>query len=111
MKTKLNLVAAGLFLAALGTGFGQPVITQQAAVRDAAELGRSVCLERSHNRMNREAVATVPVPAKGLPCNIQHPTSNIERPSETTKSQAGQCDIKATPKRVDSQGIATRKPP
>ncbi len=29
MKTKLNLVAAGLFLAALGTGFGQPVITQQ----------------------------------------------------------------------------------
>ena len=68
MKTQLNLVAAGLFLAALGTGFGQPVITQQAAVRDAAELGRSVCLERSHNRMNREAVATVPVPAKGLPC-------------------------------------------
>ena len=29
MKTKLNLVAAGLFLAALGTGVGQPVITQQ----------------------------------------------------------------------------------
>jgi poly(3-hydroxybutyrate) depolymerase len=29
MKPKLNLVAAGFFLAALGTGFGQPVITQQ----------------------------------------------------------------------------------
>jgi hypothetical protein len=29
MKTKLNLVAAGLFLAAVGTGFGQPVINQQ----------------------------------------------------------------------------------
>ena len=29
MKTKLNLVAAGLFLAGLGTGLGQLVITQQ----------------------------------------------------------------------------------
>ena len=29
MKTKLNLLAAGLFVAALGTGFGQPSITQQ----------------------------------------------------------------------------------
>ena len=29
MKTKLNLLATGILLAALGTGFGQPVITQQ----------------------------------------------------------------------------------
>jgi poly(3-hydroxybutyrate) depolymerase len=29
MRTKLNLLAAGMFLAALGTGFGQPVITTQ----------------------------------------------------------------------------------
>ena len=29
MKTKLNLLAAGIFLAALGTGLGQPAITQQ----------------------------------------------------------------------------------
>ena len=29
MITNLNLVAAGLFLAALGTGFAQPVITKQ----------------------------------------------------------------------------------
>jgi len=29
MKTKLYLLAAGIFLAALGTGFGQPVIIQQ----------------------------------------------------------------------------------
>jgi len=29
MKTKLNLLAVGIFLAALGTGFGQPIITNQ----------------------------------------------------------------------------------
>ena len=29
MRTKLNLPAAGMFLAVLGTGFGQPVITTQ----------------------------------------------------------------------------------
>lgn len=29
MKTKLNLLAAGIYLAALGTGLGQPVITTQ----------------------------------------------------------------------------------
>ena len=29
MKAKLNLGVAGLFLAALGTGFGQPIITNQ----------------------------------------------------------------------------------
>ena len=29
MKTKLNLLATGIFLAALGTGFGQPIIITQ----------------------------------------------------------------------------------
>ena len=29
MKIMLNLIAAWLFLAALGTGFGQPIITDQ----------------------------------------------------------------------------------
>ena len=29
MKMMLNLIAAWLFLAALGTGFGQPIITDQ----------------------------------------------------------------------------------
>ena len=29
MKTKLNLLAAGIFLAALSTGFGQPIIINQ----------------------------------------------------------------------------------
>ena len=29
MKTQLNFLAAGIFLAALGTGFGQPILTTQ----------------------------------------------------------------------------------
>jgi hypothetical protein len=45
--------------------------------------------------------------------NIQHPTSNIQHPTWNgrTAHEATQSDIKATPKRVDSQGIGTLKPP
>jgi len=40
MKPKLNLLAAGLFLAALGTGLGQPVITHQPQSCTNRILGR-----------------------------------------------------------------------
>ena len=38
--------------------------------------------------------------------NLEPRTSNLERPGKATQSH-----IKATPKRVDSQGIGTLKPP
>ena len=44
MKTKLNLVAAGLFLAALGTGFGQSTLQFSATTYTVAESAGTVML-------------------------------------------------------------------
>src|SRR5947207_1326448 len=41
MKTKTNLLAIGIFLAALVTGFGQPVITKQPSNQTASLFGEA----------------------------------------------------------------------
>ena len=60
--------------------------------------------------------------------NTQHPTSNLEKPDKASQGHPGanaegrmqneerpgeatSCDIKATPRPVDSQLIATLRPP
>ena len=40
--------------------------SRRAGVQGVGESGRLVCLKRSRNRMNREGMATVPIPANGL---------------------------------------------